>query len=349
MARDNDDHSSKDKELSHGFDTKPAGNKQRQEPTFSRYDEDEAYEEPDRDADYTSGFHADDVEDDEEFDDDYPEEDEPDLFEDDDTDTEYDDDTEDDGEADTWQEKESYSEQDDAPGQTWPLSLIAVAIVALVLLAAGGYGVMQQRAATENELRELPAALATKENPTGPSANRDALAELQQAFDTLAAEAEALRLETRTLSDTVTGLEAQLGNQQKLSPAPAVTAQAQPNTVTTSAPKPAHPITVVAKPPAPAVVKPVEPRATEAKPATAATAGPWFVNFGSYATRNMAESWAARLHPDAGKVTIIPTTSEGRTLYRLRVIGLADRESAKQVAHKLETSLRVSELWVGKE
>ena len=347
MTRDNDDQSSKDKELSHGFDTKPAGNKQRQEPTFSRYDEDEAYEEPDRDADYTSGFHENDVEDDDEFDDDSPEEDEPDLFEDDDT--EYDDDPAYDDEADTWQEKESYFEQDDAPGQTWPLGLIAVAIVALVLLAAGGYGVMQQRAATENELRELRAALAIQENPTGPGANRDALEELQQAFDTLSAEAETLRLETRTLSDTVTGLEAQLGKQQTLSPVPAVAAQAQPNTVNESTPKPAQPTAAPAKTPAPTVSKPVESRTTEAKPATVATAGPWFVNFGSYATRNMAESWAARLHPDAGKVTIIPTTSDGRTLYRLRVIGLADRESAKQVARKLETSLRVSELWVGKE
>jgi len=73
------------------------------------------------------------------------------------------------------------------------------------------------------------------------------------------------------------------------------------------------------------------------------------VNFGSYATRNMAVSWAARLRPGAGEVIILPTSSDGKTLYRLRVIGLADRDVAKGVARKLETELRVAELWVGKD
>ena len=65
--------------------------------------------------------------------------------------------------------------------------------------------------------------------------------------------------------------------------------------------------------------------------------------------RNMAETWAARLHPIAGQVIIAPNTSNGKTLYRVRVIGLADRDSAKAVARKLEAEQGVSELWVGKE
>ena len=77
--------------------------------------------------------------------------------------------------------------------------------------------------------------------------------------------------------------------------------------------------------------------------------GPWFVNFGSYAMRDMAQSWANRLRPAAGDVAIIPISSNGRTLYRLRVIGLADRATAQQVARKLEADLQVSKLWVGEE
>jgi hypothetical protein len=73
------------------------------------------------------------------------------------------------------------------------------------------------------------------------------------------------------------------------------------------------------------------------------------VNFGSYAARNMAETWATRLHPGAGKVVIAASTSDGKTLYRVRVVGLADREAARKVASKLEADMRVSELWVGKE
>ena len=330
MARDHDNHSNRDKALSHGFDDKPSNSKPRHEPTFSRYDEDEAYEEPDRDADYTSGFHANDVEDDD-FDD-YAEEDEPDLFQDEEADSGYEEDVPD--------EEDDYFEQQEERAQTWPLSLIAVAVVALILLAAGGYGVMQQRAATENELRELRAALATSGTGGEVSSNRDALAELQLAFDALAVEAEELRLENRALADTVAGLEAQSGNRQavKVTADPEQTAPiAEP--AAAPIPKPAQPVATPPQPPAPKA----------ATPAVAASSGPWFVNFGSYATRNMAESWAARLQPGTGKVTIMPTTSNGRTLYRLRVIGLPDSDSAKRVARKLEADLRVSQLWIGKE
>ncbi len=343
MARDKDNHSSDDHERSHDFDAKPPGNKQRQEPTFSRYDENEEYEEPDRDADYTSGFHADDVDDDEDFDDDYPDSDEPDLFEDEDADSEYDSELTEYEASDTWSEKEGYFEQGDDRGQSWPLSLIAVAIVALVLLVAGGYGVMQQRTATENELRELRAELATAGNPgsVSPSQGQDAQGELQLAFEALTIEAETLRLENRTLSDTVAGLEAQLGSQQTIPRAD--------TTVTKTVSKPAQPSAAQPSVAQPVAAQPKTPAPTASKPAVTASSGPWFVNFGSYAMRSVAESWAARLQPGAGKVTVIPITSSGRTLYRLRVIGLADKESAKRVAHKLETDLRVSELWVGKE
>lgn len=349
MARDNDDYPSKDKALSHGFDTKPSVNKPRQEPTFSRYDEDEDYEEPDRDADYTSGFHADELED-EEFEGDYPDEDEPDLFEDDDDDTRYDelpDDDED--EPGDWRDKEALFEEEEDRGQTWPLSLVAVAIVALVLLVAGGYGVMQQRTATENELRELRAALATATNPGDGRADRDALRELQQGFDALETEAQALRLENRTLSDTVAGLEAQLGDLQSIPTAASSTGQTAPGTNTVPTPTPAEPMIAEPKAAAPVVAKPAQSSPTTPQATAAVASGPWFVNFGSYAMRSVAESWAARLQPGAGKVIVMPTTSDDRTLYRLRIIGLADKESASRVARKLEADLGVSDLWVGKE
>tara|TARA_R110002124_G_scaffold4505_9_gene27343 strand:- start:2075 stop:3112 length:1038 start_codon:yes stop_codon:yes gene_type:complete len=345
MARDNDDYSSKDK--AHGFDTKPSVNRPRQEPTFSRYDEDEDYEEPDRDADYTSGFHADEVEDDD-FEGDYRDGDEPDLFEDDDELNRYDDELPDDeSDLDNWQDKEALFEEEEDRGQTWPLSLIAVAIVALVLLVAGGYGVMQQRTATENELRELRAALATSADPGDGRADRDALKELQQAFDALEAETQALRLENRTLSDTVAGLEAQLGDVQTMPAATSDARQAAPDTVPT--PKPAEPAAAEPKAAAPVVSKPAPGSSTATQPVVTAASGPWFVNFGSYAMRNVAESWAARLQPGVGKVIVMPTTSGDRTLYRLRIIGLADKESASRVARRLEADLGVSDLWVGKE
>jgi cell division septation protein DedD len=63
----------------------------------------------------------------------------------------------------------------------------------------------------------------------------------------------------------------------------------------------------------------------------------------------MAETWASRLKPAAGNVIISPSDINGKTLFRVRVIGLPDRAAAQQVARQLEAEQRVSELWVGKD
>jgi cell division septation protein DedD len=63
----------------------------------------------------------------------------------------------------------------------------------------------------------------------------------------------------------------------------------------------------------------------------------------------MAETWASRLKPAAGNVIISPNNIDGKTLFRVRVIGLPDRAAAQQVARQLETDQRVSALWVGKD
>jgi cell division septation protein DedD len=359
MARDDDNHSNNDNRFARNFDKSNSGTNQRQEPTLSRFDADDDFEEPDRDADYASGYHADDADEVDDSLDDYADDRDSSLFPGKYTGTsntagDSGEEGPDEEDPDAWDEDDEYSEDNEPRANGWPLSLIAVAVVALVLLAAGGYGVMQQRAAMEDELRQLRAELATTSSPSGDSAARAALEELQQAYDKMATEAEALRLENRTLTDTAAGLEAQLGKQQSTpSATTSVAAQPKPGNATIASAPVAKPVAApvaavapVSKAPAPAAAKPVEhkPAAT-----AAATTGPWFVNFGSYATREMADSWAARLKPGAGKVIVMPITSGGRTLYRLRVIGMPDRDSARRVARKLETELQVAELWVGKE
>jgi cell division protein FtsN len=217
--------------------------------------------------------------------------------------------------------------------------------------------------------------LATTSIPRDGSAGLKAQEDLQLAYDKLASETEALRLENKTLTDTVAGLETQLESQQLAKPtagaavdesvaalythnlqtkptaaaAVADSTESRGDTVATTSPKPIQAVTTESPAPAQTAPAPAAAKPIEAKPAVAAASGPWFVNFGSYATRNMAESWAARLQPGAGKVIIMPNTSDGRTLYRVRIVGLADRESANQVARKLEAELRVAELWVGRE
>jgi len=399
MTRNNDDHSDGEAGLLPGSDADPSGRIQRHEPRFGGFDEDEdEYEEPDRDTDYTSGYRIDSGE--EEFEDSFPDEEDDDIFPAKEDNPRYqpssiegwhtgssrlsDSDQSVAEKPDAWLEREDYLKEEEVTdedieeendeqesGQRWPWSLIAMAIVAFVLLSVGGYGVMQQRAATQEELHQLRATLATSANAGDERASREALRELQVSYEKLAANAEALTLENRRLTDTVAGLEAQLGVQQAVltKPVPAAkpvkpqaanavaalygekplpsTNQVKPTAaLEVSSPKPVAPKPVAAKPAAP---MPVAPKPATVPTEAAASSGPWFVNFGSYASHSMAETWANKLSPKAGKVIIAPTAKDGRTLYRVRVVELASSGAAEEVARQLEAQTQVSRLWVGKE
>jgi cell division septation protein DedD len=136
---------------------------------------------------------------------------------------------------------------------------------------------------------------------------------------------ESLRLENQRLLDTVAGLEAQLEAQQE--------ALAKP------APPPPKPTTA-----------PAEPKSAPIAGTSAGSEAPgsWFVNFGSYSQRGMADSWAARLKPDTGRAVVTTGSRDGKTFYRVRVIELADRATADRVARQLESEYGLSKLWVGK-
>jgi cell division protein FtsN len=239
-----------------------------------------------------------------------------------------DDDGQDFDDADSWEDDELRDDEYQPTEasrftDTWPVGLIAVAALALILLAAGGYGVMKQRAAMEQEIRDLQAQLAQPATPTvtgdtsaGAAALEDANRELQTALN-------ALRDENRRLSDTVQGLEQQLSAQRE---AVALGASAAATTAA-AAPRPAPP--------------PVQ--------AAPAGSGDWFVNFGSYSERSVAEQWSARLKPASGRVTVTSTQRDGSTYYRVRVVGLASDNQAQAVARKLEQDYDLPRLWVGRE
>jgi cell division septation protein DedD len=229
---------------------------------------------------------------------------------------EYDDGWEDD----EFEEDVRYATEPARFTDTWPIGLIAVAALALVLLAAGGYGVMKQRAAMEQQIRELQAQLAVAAKPDDVSDARASLETLQSENRELSESLASLRDENRQLSDTLAGLEQQLTAQR------AATARATP----------------------PAASKPASAPAP-AKPAAPAASGGWFVNFGSYSERSVAERWSTRLKPGAGRVTVTSAQRNGETLYRVRVVGLASDSSAQAVARQLEREYDLSKLWVGKE
>ncbi len=238
---------------------------------------------------------------------------------------------------DDWQDDDDeFLEDDDNAGPPWPFGLIAVAVLALVLLIAGGYGVIQQRQATEEEIRQLRSELATAASPADVSASREALQDMKAQNEELSRQVANLTLYNRRLTDTVAGLEAQLDAQQ------AVLAKARPDTPApeAAAPKPAP---AAKQAPAPVAKTPA------AAPAAASPTGDWFVNFGSYGQEAIAREWAERLNPGSGEAMLVTATVEGRTLYRVRVVGLNDRDSAERVARDLETRYDLPKLWVGKQ
>jgi cell division septation protein DedD len=234
--------------------------------------------------------------------------------------------------ADSWEDDELQDDeyQPTEPSRftdTWPVALIAVATLALILLAAGGYGVMKQRAAMEQKIRDLQAQLAVAANPEDISSTRASLDSLQEDNRELRTVLNALRDENLQLSDTLAGLEQQLVAQREAA------ARATP------APAPATPERATA-----------QPAAAAPTPAPApVSSGDWFVNFGSYSERRVADQWAARLKPASGRVTVTSVQRDGSTFYRVRVIDLASDNQAQTIARKLEQDYGLSKLWVGRE
>lgn len=323
----------------------------RREPGFGRYQDSshEEYEEPERDTDYFSAYSADDEhhDEDEEQDDLFPRRDDTAVSKVSSAGSwsslpasgrkpAEDDEPED---ADEWLDDEDDYDADDEREPTMPLRLIAVAVVAVLLLIVGAYGVLQERASMQDELQELRASLATGVRESDLVDTREALRGLQAAYDSLAAQSSALSQENEQLKEAIATLEAERSGVE--APAPAAEEQvveAEPEAG--AAPVDEAPQAA----PAAAAAPPSEPA-----PATAGQAGNWFVNFGSYTSPETAQGWAAKLRPVQGEVVVVPGAKDDQTYYRVRVIGLNGKNAAELVARQLEAEMQVSRLWVGQE
>ena len=224
---------------------------------------------------------------------------------------------EEDWEDDDWQDDEAPKE-----GQL-PWGMIAVAGIAVLLLGIGGFGVLQERSALQEEVTELRSQLATSASPEEVSEARESLRTMEESQQALEDEIERLQLENRRLTDTVAGLESQLKNQA--------------NAVEELERSAEKARAAAAR------------QSASASTAAAGSSGTYFVNFGSYSNRAIAEDWATRLRKDYGKVIVAPATSQGRSMYRVRVIALPSKAEAERVARQLEQAHDLSKLWIGAE
>ncbi|MEE4109821.1 MAG: SPOR domain-containing protein [Halieaceae bacterium] len=209
-----------------------------------------------------------------------------------------------------------------------PWGMIAVVAVALLLLAAGGFGVVQQRSSLKAEIRDLQAQLATAVAPEEAAAEREQQRRIEVENESLAAEIAALEAENEALADQLSSLEAQLEQQLAAQERAARDSQAAAEASARQAQSTAR-----------------EPTAPAGR---AVDASGWFVNFGSYAQESIARRWADRLEVSEGRVVVQEARASGQTLYRVRVVGLPTRDAAERTASKLEREHQLPRLWVGR-
>lgn len=220
---------------------------------------------------------------------------------------------------------------DDSGGRRPPWGMIASLAVALLLLAVGGYGVLEQRSALQEEIRDLQARLSTAVSAEEAGDYRERQAQLELRNANLGAELQRLQAQRDQLAERVDSLQQALDSSRENAAALRAQADRAQDDAAARA----------------AAAREAAASAARAEQATA-PAGAWFVNFGSYAARDVAADWSQRIDVDDGRVVIREASRDGRTLYRLRVIGLADRDAAERVARQLERRFDLPRLWVGR-
>jgi cell division protein FtsN len=226
--------------------------------------------------------------------------------------------------------------------EPWPLGLIAVAILALVLLAAGGYGVVQQRAAMKEEIRQLQAEQSTTASKQDMADNRQAQRALDARNDDLQFQVDALQRENQNLQNDIAGLETRLSSTDPVAPTPTATT---PNEVVAATPAITKPKPAISKP---ITAAPIE-KTVVSKLGAIPSGTRWFVNFGSYSKQATAKKWAAELTVEEGELIVVPGQKGLKNYYRVRVVDLPNRAIAEKIANQLEKTYSLPKLWVGQQ
>ena len=197
------------------------------------------------------------------------------------------------------------------------IALVALAL-ALIVLGAGVYGVIQQRGAMQTEIRELQAQLANTLSAEEAAAERERQRQIELENETLRSEREALQADNAALSERVDRLQAQFARQQAS------------NEQATAAQKAAAQREAAAREAERQLARRQREESAGSQAAANASApvGPWFVNFGSYTQRQAADRWASRLTVGEGRVVVKMASTDGKTVYRVRVVDLATRDAA---------------------
>lgn len=212
-----------------------------------------------------------------------------------------------------------------APRQGLLLGLLAAVLVLLLVLGAGLFQV-------QGALSGIETRLATEGTVDRPVASQPAMGEelwqaMQQRNDQLAEEVAELRDQLqRTPSES-------LESEPVLLPAAVPAAYEIDDAVI-------EPATLVSE---------SAPLEVPQQPTASVPAGDWFINMGSFGSRDAATEWASSLQPEPYAVEVSELERDGDRLFRVRVVGIEDRGTARRLAQQYQRELYLNQLWVGKQ
>ena len=284
------------------------------------------------DSESALAYQDDDIDDDDREDDDLEYDDEDDLEDDEDLDEDDLEEDDDENDADGTDEHNSGFDNGltdravDSPDarstrSAWPM---LVGFVAVMLIAVGGWGLFEERAALQTRINELERSQSQAQSTT--SVDTSVLSALETDNAALKLQLDGLYRDYELAVAEITSL------------------QEAREMTTTDAPEEDERVSAVAT--KPEVSTPTSD--TELTLDTDGVTGDWFVNIGAYSVPQSAENIAAQL-ADGGVDAVVQeiSTDDGKVLFRVRVTGLSTREDARQVGNDLESRYGINPVWVG--
>ncbi len=284
------------------------------------------------DSESALAYQDDDIDDDDREDDDLEYDDEDDLEDDEDLDEDDLEEEDDENDADSTYEHNSRFDNgltdravdtpdDRATRSAWPM---LVGFVAVMLIAVGGWGLFEERAALQARINELERSQLQAQSTT--SVDTSVLSALETDNAALTLQLDGLYRDYELAMAEITSL------------------QESREMTTTDAPEEDERVSAVAT--KPEVSSPTSD--TELTLDTDGATGSWFVNIGAYSVPQSAENIAAQL-ADGGVDAVVQeiSTDDGKVLFRVRVPGLSTKEDARQVGNDLESRYGINPVWVG--
>ena len=285
------------------------------------------------DSESALAYQDDDIDDEDREDDDLEYDDEDDLEDDEDLDEDDLEEEDDENDADSSDEHNSGFDNgltdravdtpdDRATRSAWPM---LVGFVAVMLIAVGGWGLFEERAALQTRINELERSQSQAQSTN--SVDTSVLSALETDNAALKLQLDGLYRDYELAMAEITSLQEARG----MTP--------------TDAPEEDERVSAVAT--KPEVSTPTSD--TELALDTDETTGSWFVNIGAYSVPQSAENIAAQL-ADGGVDAVVQeiSTDDGKVLFRVRVTGLSTREDARQVGNDLESRYGINPVWVGR-